>query len=740
MTAERHVTVPPRPRGGWSWFADVGGLGLGLALAASSVRLFAGTRPTVVLLVVATAAWVLAVALRRSVPATVAELVHLGIGLVVLLWVVGPEARFGPLPTPASVPALAEVIRDDFARLDEDIAPLTAGAGHLAVLGALVWLLALFCSTTSMRLRAPVQGALPHVAGILGLGIVSRGQGRTAATVALLCAVGLYALSQAAWRNAALRWLPAGHPGVRRPLVAGAGVLGAAGVVVALLAPLSPVTSDPTLDLRRGGLGGGGPRTVVSPFVEVGSNLAQRSDEVLFTVDAPQPAYWRLTSLDTYDPDDGIWVLSNSYAPVEGPLAEASGEGRLDAEVTVRSLGGIWIPAPPAPLAAEAPFALSWDRASGSLISTSDDLATDAEVRIESDAREVTTADLRAGASSDVPDELLDASGAPPELLATASALAAGLSDLEAALALQDWFRSEFAYDEAVDYSRRRDPLGAFLEQRRGFCQQFSTAFALAARSVGLPSRVVVGFTPGDATAPSGDGATFVVRGRHAHAWPEVRFEGVGWVPFEPTPGRGNPTTAAVTGVAPAQAAPPPGSDPTEGLGEQPGSTTTTTAAGTDPTATTTPAGESEVTTPEGGTLAEPPSTGTPWPLVLGVVATGAVVAAVALARRRRTHPPPVTDGVMLAWRRALAALEAEGVQPGPAETPLEFARRAGGQATAPSLPTLAELESRRRWAPGDTRAEDVRRARAAADAVVAELAGARSAGEPGAPAEVVAR
>ena len=108
-------------------------------------------------------------------------------------------------------------------------------------------------------------------------------------------------------------------------------------------------------------------------------------------------------------------------------------------------------------------------------------------------------------------------------------------------LALQTWFRTNFAYDEDVDYSGRSDALSAFLEDRRGFCQQFSSAFALLARTLGLPSRVAVGFTPGDPTVDADGDVEFVVRGRHAHAWPEVHFAGIGWVPLNPRPSVATP-------------------------------------------------------------------------------------------------------------------------------------------------------------------------------------------------------
>lgn len=57
------------------------------------------------------------------------------------------------------------------------------------------------------------------------------------------------------------------------------------------------------------------------------------------------------------------------------------------------------------------------------------------------------------------------------------------------------------------------------------------------ARSLGIPSRVAIGFTPGELA----DDGLFHVTGRQAHAWPEVFLAGAGWVSFEPTPGRGAP-------------------------------------------------------------------------------------------------------------------------------------------------------------------------------------------------------
>jgi hypothetical protein len=62
----------------------------------------------------------------------------------------------------------------------------------------------------------------------------------------------------------------------------------------------------------------------------------------------------------------------------------------------------------------------------------------------------------------------------------------------------------------------------------KGTSEQFAAAFAVLARMMGLPSRVVIGF--------QGRKGTQEIRAKDASAWPEVLFAGVGWVPFNPLP------------------------------------------------------------------------------------------------------------------------------------------------------------------------------------------------------------
>jgi hypothetical protein len=105
-----------------------------------------------------------------------------------------------------------------------------------------------------------------------------------------------------------------------------------------------------------------------------------------------------------------------------------------------------------------------------------------------------------------------------------------------AVLALESWFRQTggFRYDESPPRVQG-PPLEAFVTRTKaGYCQHFAGAMALMLRLLGVPARVAVGFTSGTRK----DGA-WVVTDHDAHAWVEVWFAGQGWIPFDPTPGRG---------------------------------------------------------------------------------------------------------------------------------------------------------------------------------------------------------
>jgi transglutaminase-like putative cysteine protease len=111
-------------------------------------------------------------------------------------------------------------------------------------------------------------------------------------------------------------------------------------------------------------------------------------------------------------------------------------------------------------------------------------------------------------------------------------------SPYAAAVALERWFRTGggFVYDQQPPQPPPGVPalVDFVANSRRGYCQHFAGAMALMLRYLGVPARVAVGFTSGHF-----DRGEWVVADRDAHAWVEVWFKGWGWLPFDPTPGRG---------------------------------------------------------------------------------------------------------------------------------------------------------------------------------------------------------
>ncbi len=113
------------------------------------------------------------------------------------------------------------------------------------------------------------------------------------------------------------------------------------------------------------------------------------------------------------------------------------------------------------------------------------------------------------------------------------------------ALALVEYFNTnqEFYYDLKPDPTPPgRDFVDYFLfDTKKGYCTYYSTAMAVMARCAGLPSRWVIGYTSGESNEKTPD--VYRVSGMNKHAWVEIYFAGVGWVPFEPTKSFSLPAT-----------------------------------------------------------------------------------------------------------------------------------------------------------------------------------------------------
>jgi hypothetical protein len=132
-------------------------------------------------------------------------------------------------------------------------------------------------------------------------------------------------------------------------------------------------------------------------------------------------------------------------------------------------------------------------------------------------------------------------------------------SDLQRLQAIVDYLRgAQFTYDLTPPEQSTDDPVWSFLSSKRGYCIHFATAMVVLATAIGLPARVAIGYAHGHAQSDgwmSFNAAT-------AHMWPEIYFDRLGWVPFEPTPGSSedqpdhNASSAAPSATASTSAAP----------------------------------------------------------------------------------------------------------------------------------------------------------------------------------------
>ena len=293
------------------------------------------------------------------------------------------------------------------------------------------------------------------------------------------------------------------------------------------------------------------PGSVGSPLVDIRSRLVNRSDTELFVVRATEPAYWRVSGLASFD--GSTWSLpERDTERAGGELADAAPTARENhQEVLIAALRGQLVPAAAEPVAVTGE-GLRWSAETSTLVRTDRDLETGDRIDIVS-AMPSFTADVLRSTSSDQPPDpiyLTLPDGFPETVAATAAAVTQGApTNYDAMLALQNWFQTQFRYSLDVPAGHSNSAIEAFLRQRVGYCEQFAGTFAAMARTLGIPSRLAVGYTPGQLLSDR----WYSVTGRNSHAWPEVWFDGLGWVPFEPTPGRGIPGAENYTGVAAAQ-------------------------------------------------------------------------------------------------------------------------------------------------------------------------------------------
>jgi transglutaminase-like putative cysteine protease len=445
------------------------------------------------------------------------------------------------------------LVRDEFPTA---IAPVLYDVVGWAALASIAIALVVVLSD-SFAFRAEARGESLVPGGVLFVFVAALGDDRLrVASTVLLIATGVVAVI-------ALRRLHDRDRGAvlrsRRPAtlaipIALATALGIA-VVAGVVGPRLPGAHAEALYDTKGR---GGTNFVDNPIVDIRSRLVNQGNVELFQVNADQPHYWRSATLAEFD--------GRLFRRPDARLADVDESGEVDLEdrtqirqqIQIRAAGGKFVPA-----AADARFA-NGEQVDGEPIPVqhplgSNDLIVQEDLQpgdlfiVESYAIDVSREELRAAGSKDPPDpiylELPD--GLPDVVYDETERLTAGLpTTYDQARALQSWFQDgEFEYSTEIQAGHGSDSIESFLRVRAGYCEQFAGTFAVMARIAEIPSRVAVGYTQGVQNA---DGWYSVI-GKNAHAWPELWFDGIGWVAFEPTPGRGAPGAEEYTGIPASQ-------------------------------------------------------------------------------------------------------------------------------------------------------------------------------------------
>ncbi|WBC00009.1 transglutaminaseTgpA domain-containing protein [Solwaraspora sp. WMMA2080] len=429
----------------------------------------------------------------------------------------------------------------------------------------------------------------------------------------------------------------------------------------------------------------------------------------------------RLTLAVLHDYDGVTWRVGGTYRnagrvlpPVEDAAASRTDASSTDAvrqEITVAELSGRLLPAITAPVRVDG-VRVAYDRASSTLLHP-EGLTPGVTYAVDSVPRRpplnaLTTADVPAGES--VARTLRVADGVPAEIRRLAQQLARDNgAPYQRALAVEQFLADHYQLVADAPSGHAYPNLGFFLFGPRdaggqqGTSEQFAAAYALLSRLMGLPTRVVVGFV-----VPSGDAT---VHGRHAVAWPEVLFSGVGWVPFDPLPRPDSTPRPIEEEFRPAPDEPTPSVAPSV-------------LPTVDPTPSTPPS------------AASAPPGGRPSGWLLGVVAAtvagagAAGWAGVVLLLRRRLRDRRLDSGlpahrVCGAWLEVVDALRLAGHPAGGHMSASEVAghgRALPDGAALPRLDPLAELVNLASFAPGQTDDEQARRAGGYATVWVAAL------------------
>jgi len=521
---------------------------------------------------------------RRAIPAILCSLAALGAEFLYLNAVfAGRQSWAGLVPTGASAHQLQLLVHQALAEMANDPPPVPAERGITLVTVAGIGLVAVLADVLAVRLHRPALAGLPLLVLFCVPLTTAARPGPVGATL-VFCAgmVGYLSLLSADGRHRLRLWGRLIHPWQDaadsgpdiRPLAAAGRRIGSAAVVLALALPLLV----PGLKAHRlfpgsgNGKGSGQGAHRISfpqPLDLLNTDLTEtRPVTVLsYRTNETLPPYLQVyvlgnlgTNQWTMGAPSQVSTLGNRLLPAPAGLAATTHTIPVREQVTLganlANRGNVsYLPLPYPARQVKVSGAWKVDGGSLSVFSTTAHLAGLRYSVVADDVnpspeqlRQAPAPPAAYGSYLYLPDAFR-----AKKLMHLAHHLTAGLTTaFGRAVALQRWFTApgHFTYSiRGVSRSQNSSALEQFLfHTRTGYCQQFAFAMAVLARLVGIPSRVVVGYTQGTF---SGD-HTYQVKTSDAHAWPELYFAGAGWLRFEPTP----PDTAGLPGQATATVPP----------------------------------------------------------------------------------------------------------------------------------------------------------------------------------------
>jgi len=333
-----------------------------------------------------------------------------------------------------------------------------------------------------------------------------------------------------------------------------ASLIGGAATALAVLVPvLVPATGWHLFDFGPGN-GDGEQIHVSNPTVDLVRDLKQGKDVPLVhvTTTDPDPSYLRILTLTRYnaaewspgDRDVPVGNLADGAMPPVAGLSVQIPRQQYPYEISISPLfDSRWLPTQPPISRITASGDWRYDDKTMDFLAGNDQLSAAGLEYSLTAIRPDISSDTLAEASppgGKVDKMFTDLPKDVPPIVGdlAAEATAGATTEYEKAVALQNWFREDGGFSYSLDGAEGsgNEALIQFLSEgpggRIGYCEQFASAMAVMARELGIPARVAIGFLRPSADGP--DGWTY--SSLDMHAWPELYFDGAGWVRFEPTP------------------------------------------------------------------------------------------------------------------------------------------------------------------------------------------------------------